>query len=166
MEDKPVESDFSIHQAQIQPQTIKTRHLEESIGLTSPVITNKSSTGTDSGIETLTNKRMNQRVVSASSYTTDTGSSLSVATCDEFVITAQAGALLFNAPSGTPTNGQKLIIRVKDNATARALTYNAIFRVIGVTLPTTTVISKTLYIACVYNSTDTKWDVLAVGAEV
>jgi hypothetical protein len=79
--------------------------------------------------------------------------------------TAQAQALTIAAPTGTPVNGQRLIIRIKDNGTARALTWNAIFRVIGVTLPTTTVISKLHYIGCVYNSDTPKWDVVAVGAE-
>jgi hypothetical protein len=81
------------------------------------------------------------------------------------IITAQAAGLTIAAPSGTPTQGQRLMIRIKDNGTARSITWNAIFRAIGVTLPTTTVISKTHYIGAVYNSTDTKWDVLAVGAE-
>ena len=84
---------------------------------------------------------------------------------DQAIVTAQAAALTIAAPTGSPVQGRKLIIRIKDNATARALTWNAIFRVIGVTLPTTTVISKTMYIGCIYNSTDTKWDVVAVVEE-
>jgi len=115
--------------------------------------------------QTLTNKRINPRIISAASYTTDTGTSLDVSTADQFVITAQAGALLFNAPGGTPVEGQKLIIRIKDNGTARALTYNAVFRAMGVALPSTTVISKTLYMGFIYNSTDTKWDLVAVAQE-
>lgn len=111
--------------------------------------------------DTLTNKRINPRVVSTASYTTDTGTSLDVSTCDEFIITAQAGALLFNNPSGTPVEGQKLIIRIKDNATARALTYGTQFRAsTDLVLPTTTVLSKTLYMGFMFNSTDTKWDML------
>ncbi len=117
------------------------------------------------GTETLTNKRINPRLVTAASYTTDTGTSLDVSTCDQFEITAQAGALLFNAPGGTPLGGQKLIIRIKDNGTARALTYNAIFRALGNALPTTTVLSKTLYMGFIYNATDTKWDLVAVAQE-
>jgi len=42
------------------------------------------------------------RIVSAASYTTDTGTSLDISACDIFIVTAQAGALLFNNPSGTP----------------------------------------------------------------
>lgn len=120
---------------------------------------------TISSTSTLTNKRINPRLVTAASYTTDTGSSLDVSTCDQFEITAQAGALLFNAPGGTPVGGQKLIIRIKDNGTSRALTYNAIFRAIGVTLPTATTISKTTYMGFIYNATDTKWDCVAVATE-
>lgn len=112
---------------------------------------------------TLTNKRINPRVVTAASYTTDTGTALDVATCDEFDVTAQAGALKLNNPSGTPVNGQKLIVRIKDNGTARALTYDTQFRASSdLALPTTTVLSKTLYMGFIYNSADTKWDLLAV----
>ena len=57
------------------------------------------------------------------------------------------------------------MIRIKDNGTARTLAYNAIYRAIGITLPTTTVISKTLYIACIYNAADTKWDAIATAQE-
>lgn len=115
--------------------------------------------------DTLTNKRNEPRIVSAASYTTDTGTSLSVATCDLFVVTAQAGALKFNNPGGTPVQGQKLMVRIKDDGTARALTYDTQFRALGTALPTTTVISKTLYIGFIYNSTDTKWDCVASAQE-
>ncbi len=40
--------------------------------------------------DTLTNKRNQPRIVSATSYTTDTGTSLDFSTCDIFIITAQA----------------------------------------------------------------------------
>ena len=43
--------------------------------------------------------------------------------------------------SGTPTNFQKLIIRIKDNGTAQAITWGDSFEAKGVALPTTTVIS-------------------------
>ena len=98
----------------------------------------------------------------ASSATpTPTGGSLR----NFFTVTALAAGATFAAPSGTPVNGNYLMMRIKDNGTARSLAFNAIYRAIGVTLPTTTVISKTLYIGCRYNSADSKWDVLAVGQE-
>ena len=84
---------------------------------------------------------------------------------NQFNVTAQAATGTFAAPSGTPADGNTLIIRIKDNGTARTLAWNAIYRAIGVTLPTTTVISKTMYIGARYNSADSKWDVIAVGQE-
>lgn len=124
--------------------------------------TNSASVVTNAGTQTITNKRINPRVISAASYTTDTGSSLDVSTADMFIVTAQAGALKFNNPSGTPTEGQLLTIRIKDNGTARALTYDTQFRASSdLALPTTTILSKTLYMKFIFNSTDTKWDLLA-----
>ena len=120
-----------------------------------------ASIATYTGTETLINKRINPRLVTAASYTTDTGTSLDVSTCDQFEVTAQAGALLFNAPGGTPLGGQKLVIRIKDDATARALTWNAVFRAMGTALPSTTIVSKTLYLGFFYNSTDSAWDLVA-----
>jgi hypothetical protein len=112
---------------------------------------------------TFSNKRINPRIVTAASYTTDTGTALDVSTCDIFQVTAQAGALKLNNPSGTPVAGQKLIVRIKDDGTARALTYDTQFRASSdLALPSTTVVNKTLYMGFIFNSTDTKWDLLAV----
>ena len=105
------------------------------------------------------------KLVSAASYTTNTGTSLNMDNCDQFIITAQAGALLFNAPGGTLVQGRSLIIRIEDNGTARALTWNAIFRAMGTDLPSTTVLGKTLYLGFFYNTTDTKWDLVASAQE-
>jgi len=133
--------------------------------ITLPLLTGNDEFVFKAHTQTLTNKRINPRIVSATSYTTDTGTSLNISTCDQFVITAQAGALKFNNPGGTPLNGQKLIIRIKDNGTARALTYDTQFRGIGVELPDTTVAGKTLYMGFIYNSNDTKWDLVASAQE-
>jgi len=98
-------------------------------------------------------------VVSTASLTIDSNVS------DGITLTALATGLTINAPTGSPTPMQPLLLRILDNGTARALTWDAIFRVIGVTLPTTTVINKILYVGCVYNSISTKWDVLSVRQE-
>lgn len=113
--------------------------------------------------QTLTNKRITQRIdtVTDAATITPTGDST-----DMYTITALGQAATIAAPSGTPTNGQKLIIRILDNGTARALTWNSIYNVIGVTLPTTTVLSKYTYVGCVYNTASTKWDVLAVTTQL
>jgi hypothetical protein len=84
---------------------------------------------------------------------------------DMVKITAQAAGLTLANPTGTAIPGLGMVIRIKDNGTARSITYGSQYRAIGVTLPTTTVISKTLYLACIWNSDDTKFDVVAVGQE-
>ena len=118
-----------------------------------------------SSTNTLTNKRITPRVTSATSYTTDTGTSLNADNCDVFRVTAQAGALLFNAPGGTPTDGQKLIISVASSTTtARALTWNAIFEASTVALPTTTAATTAqLNIGFIYSTPRTKWVCVAVA---
>lgn len=102
---------------------------------------------------TLSNKRWVPRVISAASYTTSV--TIPADSVDLFQITAQAGALLFNAPSGTPNNGDLLVIRIKDNGTARALTYNAIF---NWSPPSTTVLGKYLVMCFMYNSVTSNWN--------
>jgi hypothetical protein len=84
---------------------------------------------------------------------------------DIVTITAQAVGLTLANPTGTFAEGQSLIIRIKDNGTARTIAYGANFRAIGVTAPTTTVANKTTYIGCIYNSTDTKFDIIGVCTE-
>ncbi len=86
-------------------------------------------------------------------------------TTDVYAVTALAEAATFGAPTGTPAHGQSLLIRIEDNGTIRTLGWNAIYRVVGVTLPTATVANKLIYVGCVYNSTDTKWDVIAIARE-
>ena len=83
-------------------------------------------------------------------------------TTDVYEVTAQAEALTIGVPVGL---GKKIIIRIKDNGTARAITYNGIFREIGVTLPTTTTSNKTIYLGFMYNAEATKWDAIAVNEE-
>ncbi len=114
---------------------------------------------TPGATQTVTATRVTARVSTTASSSTPTPNA---DTDDEYTVTALAADATFGAPTGTPTEGQKLIIRVKDNATARALAFNAIYRFsTDLPAPTTTVISKTLYLGFIYNSTDTKWDNLA-----
>jgi hypothetical protein len=112
--------------------------------------------------QTQTNKRITPRIGTTASSSTPTPDADAH---DQYNVTALAANATFGAPTGTPTDGQRLIIRIKDNGTARTLAFNAVYRAMGVTLPTTTVISKTLYIGCIYNAADSKHDVVAVSQE-
>jgi hypothetical protein len=104
---------------------------------------------------------INPRVQTVTSAATVTPTNLN----DLIVITAQAVGLTIANPTGTMVQGQALMIRIKDNATARTITFGTNYRAIGITLPTTTVISKTLYLGCIWNDTDTKFDVVGLNQE-
>lgn len=112
--------------------------------------------------QTLTNKRLTPRAPGTTSAGTITPTSDA---SDMYRVTALATNATIGAPTGTPTDGQKLLLRIKDDGTARTLSWNAIYRPIGVTLPSTTTAGKTLYVGLIFNSADTKWDVLAVGVQ-
>ena len=101
------------------------------------------------------------RVQSVTSSATVTPTS----TNDLVKITAQATGLTIANPTGTMSEGQAMIIRIKDNGTAQTISFDTNYRAIGVTLPTTTTISKTIYIGLVWNDTDTKFDVLGINTQ-
>lgn len=99
-----------------------------------------------------------QSVVSAATVTPTSTNQL-------VIITAQAAGLTLANPTGAFVEGQPLMIRIKDNGTARAINYDTNYRAIGVTLPTTTVINKTTYLGIIYNAVDGKWDVIGVTTQ-
>lgn len=106
-------------------------------------------------------KRYSNRYPSVQSVSSS--ATVTPTSADDMVkVTAQAAGLTLANPTGTFTEGQVLIIRIKDNGTSRSLTYGTNYRAFGQALPTSTVVSKTLYLTCVYNSTDTKFDVTFV----
>lgn len=114
-----------------------------------------TSSVTSTNTVTLTNKRITQRLTTITSSSTPTPDSDA---SDMFTVTALAANATFAAPTGTPTDGQTLLIRIKDNGTARTLAWNAAYRAGDIALPTTTVLSKTMYCQFIYNSADSKWD--------
>lgn len=80
-------------------------------------------------------------------------------------ITALAEAITSFTVYGAPYNFQKLIIRIKDNGTARAITWGTSFEAKGVALPTTTVISKVLTVGFIYDTVTSKWGCVASAQE-
>ncbi len=144
--------------------------------LTAPVISTISNTGTltlptstdtlvgKTTTDTLTNKRITPRVSSEASSATPT---INTDNVDAHSITALAVAITSFTTnlSGTPTNFQKLTIRIKDNATARAITWGTSFEAKGAALPTTTVVSKVLTIGFIYDTVTSKWGCVATAQE-
>jgi hypothetical protein len=113
---------------------------------------------------TLTNKRITPRIGTTTSAATITPTSdLS----DQYNVTALATTAAFAIPSGTPTDGQKLSIRIYAGTTQTIswTTTAGGYRVIGTTLPTSVPATKTIYVGCVYNAADAFWDVVAVATQ-
>lgn len=131
---------------------------------TGKVFVNGVQVATLTGTETITNKRVTPRVTVTA---TPGGTTLSpdASNNDMHGYSALTKAITINAPSGTPTDYQPMGYRFKDDGTGRALTWDPIFRAIGVTLPTTTTANKTLHVFTRYNSADSKWDVIDVKQE-
>ena len=114
-------------------------------------------------------KKINRNQLDLNANTQTVTSSATVtptSTNDLVVITAQAAGLTIANPTGLLVQGQALMIRIKDNGTARSIAYGTNYRALGVTLPTTTVISKTIYLGCIWNATDAKFDVVGLNLEV
>lgn len=142
-------------------------------GLTGGTITSSgtiaidSTVTTNSGTQTLTNKRVTNRIGS-NGATTSGNITPTSDTADQFNITGLTGTSAIQIPSGTPTDGQRLSIRIKDDGTGRTLSFVTTaggYRVIGTTLPLTTTASKTIYVGCIYNIADSFWDVVAVATQ-
>ena len=119
-----------------------------------------SESVTPSNTATFTNKRITPRVTTEASSATPT---INTDNTDLHSITALAVAItsMTTNLSGTPTNGQKLIIRFKDNATGRAITWGASFEAKGVDLPITTTASKVLTVGFLYDTVTSKWGCVA-----
>lgn len=126
-------------------------------------VDNTSNATERAATRTLTNARFVKRIGTTASSSTPTADADSH---DQYNVTAAAANITVGAPTGTPTEGQMLLYRFKDNGiAARTIAWNAVFRDMGVTKPTTTVISKTLYVGTIWNAADSTWDVTAVGQQ-
>lgn len=118
---------------------------------------------TEDAVQTLTNKRVKDRVQTVTSDPTIT---MDIDNYDCLKVTALAEDAQFQVPAGTPTDRQKFLISIKDDGIAHLLTYNAIWRAIGITLPTTTVPNKIIYLVGRYNTEAVKYDVLGFQQEI
>jgi hypothetical protein len=100
-------------------------------------------------------------------YTTSSTSTavIDVTNIDQYNITSLAADVTFSVTSTvTPNNGQRLLIRIRSDATPRNLTWTQTanqFRTIGISFPTITSASKLVYIGCVYNAADGYWDLIS-----
>ena len=105
-------------------------------------------------------------ITSASSITPD------IDTTDMYAVTALAETLTVNAPTGTPSDGQQLILRIKTDSTLRAISFNSIFQKTNVDLPFSLNSGSAGYYTFIYNGVEEEWDIVqnvngeAVGGPV
>ncbi|MYM37268.1 hypothetical protein GTP38_23355 [Duganella sp. FT94W] len=119
-----------------------------------------SGTFTDWTLSLTTSARPVRQTTTVATSTTPTPNA---DTDDVYVITALASAATLGAPAGTPSDGQALLVRIRDNGASRALAYNTAYRAsTDLLLPASTVANKTLYLGFNYNATAAKWDLVAV----
>lgn len=112
--------------------------------------------------QTLTNKRITRRVVATTQSATP---AINTDNTDVSVITglAQAITSMTTNLTGTPVDGELLMIRITDSGAARAITWGASFEASSIQLPTTTVISTMLTVGFLWNTVTSKWRVVAVA---
>ena len=78
------------------------------------------------------------------------------------IVNALATNLTINNPTGTSKEGQCLIIRIKDNGVQRTLTWGANYEGIIVSpITNATTAGKWMYFMAMYNTSTSKWDVIA-----
>ena len=98
--------------------------------------------------------------------TITTATALSPTTHTEYHITTLASDLIINAPSGEFSDGQTILLKIKDNGTSKNLSWNSAWKPIGLTLPIRTNADTWLYVGAIYNSISTTWDVIAASGLV
>jgi hypothetical protein len=136
-------------------QTVQAATLTGTITCTGATISNA----------TMTNSKSIPRVLSITSSATP---EINTDLYDAVTITALATTIssMTTSLSGTPYNFQKLLVRIKDDGSARSITWGTSFASKGVTLPTTTTASKLLTVGLIYNSVTTDWECVAAASEV
>lgn len=110
--------------------------------------------------QTLTNKRITKRVVTLTDVATVTPNA---DTTDKGILTSLSQTTTFANPTGTPTDGQELTIRIK-SAAAQAVSFGNKFRATEVDLPTATqgsaITERWLF---EWDAADSMWDILAIN---
>ena len=123
-------------------------------------VTATTAAASDSTTNVATTAFVNSRIQTitttnfTTSYTINSGNKYNV----QLNVTAQAGALLFNNPTGTWVNNQMILGSVQDNGSNRAITWDTKWvGANGSTLPSTTTTGRPLIFVALYNSFQDKY---------
>jgi hypothetical protein len=112
--------------------------------------------------QTFTNKRYTRRLMTVTQSATPT---INTDATDIASITglAQNVTSMSSGLTGTPVDGDSLVVRITDNGTPRTLTWGASFEASTVAPPTTTVASTMVMVGFTYNAATSKWRCVAVA---
>lgn len=83
-----------------------------------------------------------------------------------FIIEAMAQDTNINNPTGTPRNFQRFVIRLKADGTTRNVTWSSNWRGGTPALPASVAANTTTYCEFMYNSLDSKWDLVSVASGI
>lgn len=107
--------------------------------------------------------RLKMRVLADTTQTTLTPD---IDSYNVYELSAQATALTIANPTGTPNDGDVLVLRIKDSGTSRAITYGTDFtNISGLDSLTATTANKWHVIGAMYNEAVTKWQILSITTE-
>jgi len=113
--------------------------------------------------ETAENLRMKQRSSTVASTATLV---MDIDAYNIYSVTEQAEALTIDAPDGTPNPDDIFILKIKDNGTSRAITWDAIFvNVSGLATLTATVANKQHVVGLIYDATAGVWQIVSITTE-
>ena len=91
--------------------------------------------------------------------------SVDVSQYKQYSVTDLDQSLIISVPLN-PSEENDIVYRIKDDGiTPQFIIFDFVYRPIGVDLPFTTTLGKTMYIGCKYNADDLVWDVVSVKEE-
>jgi len=129
----------------------------------SGVQTNLGTAVAGSGMADNPSLALETRVGSVASSATP---AINTSAVEQFNITAQAAAItsMTTNLTGTPRDGQRLVVRIKDDGNARAITWGSAFVAAGASLLTTTSTGKTHVSEFIYDTAASKWGCIRADA--
>lgn len=144
------------------PTGVTESPLTNSTRLATTAYTDAAIVAGETVTATLTNKRITNRVVTV---TQSAAPAINTDNTDVASITglAQAITSMTTNLTGTPVDGDVLLIRITDNGTARAITWGASFEASTVALPSTTAVSVMLCVEFLWNTATSKWRCVGVA---
>ena len=148
----------------VKPATAWADNLADFLG----VVHDADGTFSDAGVTDMlgsgkvaTNVRINARSSSQVSAATLTPN---IDSYNTYTLSAQAEALTVANPTGTPAHDDVIIIRIKDNGTARAITWGTDYsNISGLDSLTTTVAGKWHTVGIMYSLPELKWQIVSIS---